>query len=331
MRITTLIDRARRTFAHEDRQIASAGRHVFITGGTRGLGYALARTFAERGGRVTICGRDAETVDRARTELGRIGEVATEIADVRRKDDVERAVQSACERFGPIDILVNNAGTIQVGPLESQTLDDYADALATHFWGPLFAINAVLPSMRERRSGRIVNISSLGGRISVPHLLPYSASKFALTGLSEGLRPELVRDGIYVTTVLPGLMRTGSPENALFKGRHRAEYTWFAIADSLPFLSVDVEAAAAEIVDAAERGDVELVVSMPATIAILMHALFPAFVAGALALTARFLPPPGGLGTDGRRGRDSHSRLAPSALTTMTQRRAATHNEVSAQ
>ena len=76
----------------------------------------------------------------------------------------------------------------------------------------------------------------------MPHLLPYSASKFALVGFSEGLRAELAKDGIRVTTVCPGLMRTGSPPNAAFKGRHREEYAWFALSDALPILSISAEA-----------------------------------------------------------------------------------------
>lgn len=98
--------------------------------------------------------------------------------------------------------------------------------------------------MRRQRGGRIVNVSSVGGKIGVPHLLPYTASKFALTGLSEGLRVELKRERILVTTVCPGLMRTGSPRNALFRGKHKREYAWFAIADSLPLLSISAESAA---------------------------------------------------------------------------------------
>jgi NAD(P)-dependent dehydrogenase (short-subunit alcohol dehydrogenase family) len=310
------------------RVIDLAGMHVFITGGTRGLGFSLARMMAERGARVTICGRDLATAERARIALGTGRAVDVAVADIRDKDDIERALAGAAERSGPIDVLVNNAGIIQVGPRDAATLEDYEDAMATHFWGPLYAIEAVLPDMRRRHAGRIVNISSIGGRISVPHLLPYCASKFALTGLSEGLRPELLRDGIVVTTVFPGLMRTGSPENAQFKGRNRAEYAWFATADSLPFLSVDVDEAAAQIITAIERGDAELIVSAPATVAVLARALVPRLVAGALALTARLLPPPGGIGTASRPGRESHSPFAPSALTTATQRRSITQNEV---
>jgi NAD(P)-dependent dehydrogenase (short-subunit alcohol dehydrogenase family) len=140
--------------------------------------------------------------------------------DVREQADVDRAIASAADRFGAVDVLVNNAGIIQVGPMAHMTLADYEDAMRTHFWGPLFAVRAALPHMRRQGGGRIVNISSIGGRLAVPHMLPYSASKFALAGLSDGLRAELAHQKIAVTTVIPGLMRTGSPVNALFKGRH---------------------------------------------------------------------------------------------------------------
>src|SRR5204863_5194639 len=123
---------------------------------------------------------------------------------------------------------------------------------------PLFTTLSVLPAMRRQGEGRIVNISSIGGKIAVPHLLPYDASKFALTGFSEGLRAELLKDGIYVTTVCPGLMRTGSPRNADFKGQHEAEYAWFSIGDSLPGMSMSAEAAAERIVTAFRQGEAEV-------------------------------------------------------------------------
>jgi len=302
---------------------------VLVTGGSRGLGLQLAREFGARGARVSIAGRDAAEVERARADLTTRGITAHGIAaDVRVQSDVERAVNAATERFGPVDVLVNNAGVIQVAPLDAVTTDDYRDAMATHFWAPLFAVDAVLPSMRARGAGRIVNVASIGGRVSVPHLLPYSASKFALVGWSEGLRAELVRERIYVTTVIPGLMRTGSPENASFKGRNRLEYAWFSIADSLPFLSVDVTQAASAIVDATERGDAELTISAPAVLASLAHGLRPSAVVELLGVVARALPSNGGIGRASRRGRESHSAASPSPITIATQHRAATQNEV---
>lgn len=166
--------------------------------------------------------------------------------DVGDRARVEGFVRTAGERFGRIDVLVNNAGVIQRRPAGHIDPRRLRGGAADHFWGPLYATLAVLPALRERGEGRIVNISSLGGNLSVPHLLPYSASKFALTGWSEGLRAELARDGIAVTTVCPGLMRTGSPRNAFFKGRHRAEYAWFSLGDALPFTSMSAARRAAD-------------------------------------------------------------------------------------
>ena len=182
--------------------------------------------------------------------------------------------------------------------------------------------------MRKRGQGRIVNISSIGGKVSPPHLLPYGASKFALTGFSEGLRAELAKDGILVTTVIPGLMRTGSPRNALFKGQHRAEYAWFSISDSLPILSISAEAAARKIVSACQHGDAELILSLPAQLAVRFHGLFPGLTAELMGLANHFLPGPGGIGTRSVPGRESTSALSPSWATTLTEEAARRNNEI---
>src|SRR4029079_1552156 len=159
------------------------GKGVLITGGSRGLGLVLARQFADEKARVVICARDQIELDRARVDLQQQGaEVRSFPCDV---TDPE-AVQKMVDEIGQIDVLVNNAGIIQVGPLDTMTAEDFRRSLKTHFWGPLNTILAVLPQMRMRKTGRIVNISSVGGKVSVPHLLPYSASKFALVGLSKG-------------------------------------------------------------------------------------------------------------------------------------------------
>jgi NAD(P)-dependent dehydrogenase (short-subunit alcohol dehydrogenase family) len=248
--------------------------------------------------------------------------------DIRVRGDVDRLVKEVSARLGPIDALVNNAGLITVGPVEAMEVQDFADAMDTNFWGPLHAIRAVLPEMRRRRSGRIVNIASIGGVIAVPHLLPYSASKFALVGLSEGLRAELARDGILVTTICPGLMRTGSPRHAFFKGRHRAEYAWFSISDSLPGLSMDVEHAAREIVEALSAGEAGRVLSLPAKLGALAHGLFPGFTAELLGLVNRCLPSPPGDGGGARfKGEDSVSPLSPSWLTRLGDRAAKRNNQ----
>jgi NAD(P)-dependent dehydrogenase (short-subunit alcohol dehydrogenase family) len=188
---------------------------------------------------------------------------------------VQTTVDRVTDDFGSIDALINNAGTIAIGPLEEMTREDYELAMNVNFWGPLNVATAVLPQMRQRGEGRIVNIGSIGGKIAMPHLTPYSASKFALVGLSEGMRAELAKDGVTVTTVCPGLMRTGSPRNVMVKGRHREEYAWFSISDSLPGLSMGAPRAARHIIAAMRRGDAELILSLPAKLAALTRGADP--------------------------------------------------------
>jgi NAD(P)-dependent dehydrogenase (short-subunit alcohol dehydrogenase family) len=313
----------------ERRAIDFNERVVLITGGSRGLGLLLARELGHLGARVVLVARDQDELARAEHELeAQDVDVATIVADVTREDDAQRMVAEAVERFGRLDVLINNAGVIKVGPLDHMSDADFVEAMDTHFWGPLHAIQAAVPFLRKSR-GRIVNISSIGGKVGVPHLIPYCASKFALTGLSTALRAELGRDGILVTTVSPGLMRTGSPFNAWFKGRHRQEFAWFAIADSLPVLTADGQSAALQIVDALRHGDAELVVTWPAKLAVAANALVPNVVAEVLTLVNRMLPGP--LGPEGNRsvvGWQSSSAWAPSILTRTSERSAAENNEL---
>jgi NAD(P)-dependent dehydrogenase (short-subunit alcohol dehydrogenase family) len=315
----------RRSFAYDFKD-----KVVLITGGSRGLGLVLAREFAREGARLIICARDEDELNRARVDLeSRGAEVMTYKCDVTNRSEVMELVASIHERFAGVDVLVNNAGVIQMGPLEVMTHEDFEKALNTHFWGPLNVMMAVLPRMRAKKSGRIVNISSIGGKVSVPHLVPYCASKFALTGLSRGMRTELLKDGVAVTTVCPGLMRTGSPRNAGFKGKHREEYAWFSISDASPLLSVSAERAAREIVSASRNGRAELVISVPAKLAVLFDTLFPEMTSDLFGLANKLvLPEPGGIGTREAKGKESTSAWSPSVLTTLNERAAVRNNEV---
>jgi len=305
-----------------------ARKTVFISGGSRGLGFLLAHEFASRGARVAISARDRQSLDRAAESVERCGaSVLTLETDITMREEAEFAVERIQQKLGKIDVLVNNAGTICVGPMEAMTIDDYRDSINTHFWGPYFATMAVFPEMQRRRQGRIVNISSIGGKISVPHLLPYSVGKFALTGFSEGLRAEAVKDNVYVTTVCPGLMRTGSPRNALFKGDNEAEYAWFSISDALPVLSMSAERAARQIVNACIRGDAEVVLSLPAKLAVKFHGLFPGTTSDLLGLVNQLLPASKDQ-KDPKTGSQSFSDVSPSWITALNERAAEHNNQI---
>ena len=294
------------------------GKSVVVTGGSRGLGLVLARQLAAEGARITLIARDENELRRAADDIRDrhpSADVLIVRTDVGQREDVERAISQTTGHHGTIDVLINNAGIIQVGPLDHMKLSDYDDAMKTHFWGPLFLVLAVLPHMRHQGGGRIVNISSIGGRISVPHLVPYSASKFALAGLSDGLRAELARDQIVVTTVCPGLMRIGSPINASFKGQQSQEYSWFAVASSLPVITISAERAARQILDACRRGDAELVITVQAKLAVLARTIAPELFSDAMSLVQRLLPRPvGPEGDIAEPGRSAGSKWVPSPV-----------------
>lgn len=283
---------AGRALLQKRREADLTDQVVLITGGSRGLGLALAAEFGRQGARLAICARDAGELQRARGKLAGQGiDAQTIVCDLTDPAQAARLIADVTAYHGRVDILVNNAGIIEVGPVQNMARSDFEDALAVDFWGVLDPILAVLPQMRARRSGRIVNITSIGGKVAFPHLLPYVAAKFAATGLSEGLGAELARDGITVTTIVPGLMRTGSYGNALFKGDKPGEYAWFGLGDNLPGGSLSAERAAREIVTATRRGEAERILSVPANLLARLHGIAPAAMGGLLTLINNLLLP----------------------------------------
>ncbi len=302
---------------------------VVITGGSRGLGLELARIFAAEGARITLIARNELELERARRELADSGaDVRVHSCDIRKEEEAERAVNLILNKLGRIDVLVNNAGVIQVGPFESLDRADYEDAMGVHLWGPLNLIRAVVPHMKKQGSGRIVNITSIGGLVAIPHMLAYSMSKFALVGLSDGLRAELMKDGIYVTTVAPGLMRTGSHVNALFKGRYQQEFAWFSVLEGLPLFSTDARRAAGQIVRACRYGDPKLVITVQARLLYLMNTVFPDLTALFLNIAGRLLPGPAGEeGHESHTGWESRSST-PGVLTRLADNAIGRNNEI---
>jgi short-subunit dehydrogenase len=301
------------------------GKTVLVGGASRGLGRAIALECGRRGARVAICARSGKDLDAVRAELVALGvRVHAEACDLRSMDQVENLVANVTERLGPIDLLVANAATIVVGPVEDMKPEDFEDALDEIFKTSLNAALAVLPRMRARRKGHMTFIASIGGKIAVPHLLPYAAAKFAEVGFAEGLRAEIAKDGIHVLTVIPGLMRTGSHVHASFKGDAEQEYAWFGASATSPMpMTIGAERAAKRVVRAIERGDTELVLTPIAKLAVAVHGLAPSFFASLMGIAGRLLPasPKNGAGSVRRREGIDIERTSPSRAVAFVGRR----------
>ncbi|MDV6376209.1 SDR family NAD(P)-dependent oxidoreductase [Deinococcus arenicola] len=265
------------------------GKSVLITGGSRGLGLALAAEFLKRGARVTLMARTGADLERAAQQLDAGDRVHTVIGDVTRQDNLERALEQVKHKSGGLDVLVNNAGLIQSGPLDNMTESDFRKIMEVNAFAPLILSRLALPELR-RRSGRVLLVASVGGKVAVPHLAPYSVSKFAVTGLGQALRAEFAQHGVGVTTVCPTVMRTGSPRQAQVKGQYQKEYALFATVDNSPLISLDADVAARRMVDALIRGDAEAMIGGSAVILKYAQALAPQLTADLLALGTRFLP-----------------------------------------
>jgi short-subunit dehydrogenase len=312
-----------------NRGMSFRGETVLISGGSRGLGLALAEEFRRLGADLVLLARDQHELDLAKQHLE--NQVPSDHpirvmqCDVSSYEEVLSCIDRAGVEFGRIDVLVNVAGIIQVGPVESQTHKDFEDAMNINFWGVVNTTLAVLPQMLERRSGRIVNITSIGGKIAVPHLLPYTCSKFAAVGFSLGLRAEVAQKGISVTTVVPGLMRTGSYMNAEFKGDREREYSWFSVSSSVPGLTISAENAAKQIVAATSKGTAEIVLGAPHKFAVEFAGLFPGLTADIL--SAVNLGMPGSASTEKRLGRESKTAVSESFLTKLGREAAQRYNQ----
>lgn len=279
------------------RRFSFRGKIVLISGGSRGLGLVIARQLAEEGARIALLARDAEELERAKQDLKERGaDVLIVACDLAERGQILSAVEAVLAHFGGVDVLINNAGIIEVGPLANITREDFERSLAVHFWAAHELTTRLLPELKKRSDVRIVNISSIGGKVAVPHLASYVVGKFALTGFSDATRAELAADNIRVTTVTPGMMRTGSHLNARFKGNHSAEFAWFAISNGLPLISMSAERAAAKIIAACRAGQSSLTLTLAARLAIIANAVAPNLVGGAMKIASRFLPGRSGSG-----------------------------------
>lgn len=307
-----------RTVAVRRQRMDFRGQSVLITGGTRGLGLLLAEEMGRAGARVSICGRDPEGVEKARLWLRAKGvDVMARACDLGDRGEAERFVDEVALERGGIDVLVNDAGVIQVGPLETVTADRVESVMRANFFSAAYVTLAALPYLRSRDGGpgRIANITSFGGRLAVPHMLAYTASKHALLGFSEALRVELgaASDGVRVTTVIPGPMRTGSVYNAQFAGKQHQEFAWFALASSVPVASMDARRAARRIVRGIADGAPRVNLGATAWALEIGRRIAPDLMVTAMQLFGKLLPEGSGYRGELARGRDVAGKLAGSA------------------
>ncbi|WP_153394269.1 SDR family NAD(P)-dependent oxidoreductase [Ornithinicoccus halotolerans] len=312
---------------------------ALVAGGSRGLGWLIARELLQRGHTVAVCARDAavlaESTSRLATERHGPGTVRGYPCDLTDPTQVTDLVRRVREELGPVEVLVTVAGVIQVGPEAATTEADFRASVDTMLWAPIRLAREVLPEMRARGHGRIGTITSIGGVVPAPHLLPYTTAKFGAVGFSEGLAVELSGTGVTSTTVVPWLMRTGSHENAWFVGDQAREYAWFGPSASLPLLAMNAERAARRIVDGVLRGRPMVVLTPMAKVAMRVHGLAPATTVRALGLAARLLPSaPDSATHPAARGHEAARRLGSrtvGALTAFGSRGARRYQQRSAQ
>lgn len=304
-----------RTLLRKRRRVELRGRVVVVTGASSGLGLLIARHAAGQGAMLALAARDAGELTEVAAELRAAGaeEVFVVPTDVTKPEEIERLINQTIAKYGRIDVLINNAGTMLVGPLEAMTAEDFERVLAVNFWGGVRATLAALPHMRAAGFGRIANVVSVGGRAVVPHMAPYTASKYAFTGFTKAIRAELARDNILVTGVYPGPIRTGGHRHAWFKGDTAAEYAWFAAADTVPGISTSADACARALLEGVCNGDPEVNVGPSTHLSIVLEGLFPDWAAELNALVDRAMPAPENLSAPAVQGHSLAGKV-PSVL-----------------
>jgi len=186
-----------------------SGKVAIVTGGTKGIGFAVAEALVKSGASVFICGRNKSDLRQALEWLGKHGNVEGEICDVRSEDQVRMLIEECGRRFGGLDILVNNAGVgFMSQTVEEMSGDEFRQTLETNLFGVFYACHYAVPVMKERGGGYIINISSLAGQNAHPKMAAYNASKFGLNGFTEALMQEVRQDDIKVTAICPGSVNT---------------------------------------------------------------------------------------------------------------------------
>ena len=204
----------------EDSSVYKMPSTVLITGASQGIGKATALLFARQGYDLVLAARQPERLEAIASEVRSLGRNALAVpTDVRDPEQVNTLVEKTLEYYGTLDVLINNAGIYLLGSVEGFSLSDWHQAMDTNFWGYVHTLHALLPHFLERGKGTIVNVSSIGGKVPIPYQVPYTASKYAVTGLTQSLHAELEPKGIKVCGVYPNFISTDLMERAIFRGK----------------------------------------------------------------------------------------------------------------
>ncbi len=228
-------------------------KHVVLTGAASGIGRALALALARKGARVALVdihrARLASVLDEVR-RLAPDVEPSAHVTDLADPEAVDALAKAALSELGHVDLLVNNAGVAVVSPLVRMTTSDWSLVTGVNVWGPIRLTQALLPSMLARKSGRIVMTASLAGLVGAPGMVAYSTTKFAIVGFAEALRHEVEGQGVGVTVVCPGYVRTGFHAATRYKNDGFEQFL-----DHAPrWYGVSAERVAAIVLDAVARG-----------------------------------------------------------------------------
>lgn len=252
---------------------------ALVTGGSEGIGRAIAARLAQENYHVVIAARDAAKLTAAASDLKT--QFATPVVpmptDVRDPKQVQALIEQIMADFGQLDVLVNNAGLYSTGPTEEFTLEDWHRVIDTNLWGYIHTIHAALPHMLAKKSGAIVNLCSVAGKVPMPYHTLYTTSKFAISGLSQSLSAELSPKGVQVCAIYPNIIKTNFPEKAVMQGKdledQKARYQQLDQTLSVPFIEKPDDVAKA-VWDAIENNESEHILGS-AKLMSGMHAVLP--------------------------------------------------------
>jgi len=255
-------------FKRKKRQFTYQGKVVLVTGGARGLGYIMARQLVEEGAKVIICARDADQLDKAYVLLRNHGEVTYPyVCDITEKENIVQLAYFIKKRFGRLDVLINNTGTITINPIEQLPLNNYKKFIESHLWGPMQLVRVLIPLLSKSREAKIVNIFSVGGKISLAKSQPYDVNEIVHAVFYDNISRVITGKNIKLTAIYPEFKDQDLPVNLKLKGHSEQELAWSKFNESRPLISLYAENVGKQILKTAQIGKKTLTLPFPRELA----------------------------------------------------------------